>query len=79
VVRSTATFSGGDLGGALVPLGALFFWGGGKPSQANDISVETGNVAGEVLGMARGLLGSGIKARPDLSVARNEPRTPPTR
>ena len=32
------------LGGALGPLGALLFGGGGKPSQADDIPVDTGNV-----------------------------------
>jgi len=36
--------SGDALGGALVPLGALFFGGGGKPSQADGIPVDTGNV-----------------------------------
>ena len=36
--------SGDALGGALVPLGALFFGGGGKPSQADNIPVDTGNV-----------------------------------
>ncbi len=49
--------------------------GGGKPSQAGGIPVETGNVAVTVPGMARGLLRPGIKARPDLSIACSEART----
>lgn len=57
------SYRGMLLGGALVALGALFFGGGGRPSQPDDIPVETGNVAGTVeYRVTRALVGSDLGA-----------------
>jgi hypothetical protein len=52
-MRTTRAPSGDALREALAVPGALFFGGGGKPSQVHDIPVASGDVAGEVPGTAR--------------------------